>query len=185
MSNYYKKIPNWLKKAIIPLLIGYFVGRNSIPVHTETTTETTSQTELSEKEKKSKTSQESTTKITKPKVTTRTVTQPDGTVIEEKIEEGGSKEKTKKKEKDESKSKKESKTSETKKEKTTTEPFPTWSVGARISAPVTEITSNHLKKELDLTVGYRIYKGFWIEGGASVPMNFSTPSVGVGFRVEF
>lgn len=185
MTNYYKKIPSWLKKAIIPLLIGYFVGRTSVPVHTETTSETISQTEQSEKEKKSKTSKESTKKIVKPKITTRTVTQPDGTVIEEKIEEGGSKEETKKKEKDKSKSEKKSKNTETKKEKTTKQPFSTWSVGARISAPVTEISSNHLKKELDLTVGYRIYKSLWVEAEASTLMNFSTQSVGVGFRIEF
>lgn len=185
MRNFSKKIPSWAKKALIPLLIGYFAGRFSVPVHTETTTEITKQTEQSQKDKKSKTVQENTTKITKPTVTTRIVTKPDGTVIEEKIEEGGSKEKTKKKEKDKSKSESNSKSSESKKEKTITEPFPTWSVGARISAPITDITDNHLKKELDITIGYRIYKSFWLEAAASSPVTFSSPSVGIGFRVEF
>ena len=185
MKNFSKKIPSWAKKALVPLLIGYFAGRFSVPVHTESTTEVTTQIEQSQKEKKSKTVQESKTKITKPTVTTRTVTKPDGTVIEEKIEEGGSKEKTKKKEKDKTKSKSNLKSSESKKEKTVTEPFPTWSVGAKISAPVTDITGNHLNKELDITIGYRIYKSFWLEAAASSPVTFSNPSVGIGFRVEF
>ena len=74
---------------------------------------------------------------------------------------------------------------ETTKEVVKTEPFPSYSVGAHIKAPVSDITTNHLKKELDITVGYRVYKKVWIEGIVSSPLDFKKPAVGIGFRVEF
>jgi len=185
MLELYKKTPNWAKIGSVALLIGYFIGRNSVPIHTEKTSEKITQVEEKQKEESSKTVEESTTKITKPKIIIRVETRPDGTRIEEKIKEGGTKEETKKKEEETKKKEKETKIVEIIKEKTTTQPLPSYSVGAHIKAPVDEITSNHLKKELDVTVGYRVYKGLWIEGVVSTPVDFKKPMVGIGFRVEF
>lgn len=181
----YKKIPNWVKVGIVALLVGYFVGRNSIPVHTEKSTETITQVEQKQSEDTSKKIEESTTKITQPKVVIREEVRPDGTKIKETIKEGGTKEETKRKEEDNKKIEKEIKIVEVNKEVIKTQPLPSYSFGSHIKAPIDDIASNHLKKELDITFGYRTYKGLWLEGVVSSPLDFKKPMFGIGFRVEF
>jgi hypothetical protein len=201
LKELYEKIPVWGKVGAVALVAGYFIGRSAVPVHTETTSETKKETSESENNKKSethtedktKTSEESSKKTQGPiKIITRE-TKPDGTkvdkivVIGPKTEEKNKKEtdSTKKEDKKDESSSKDKKSSETTKQTTITQPLPSYSVGAHIKAPVDEITSNHLKKELDVTAGYRVYKGLWIEGVVSTPMDFKKPMVGVGFRIEF
>ena len=201
LKELYEKIPVWGKVGAAMLVVGYFVGRSAVPVHTETSSETKKETSESENNKKSeshtedktKTSEESSKTTQGPiKIITRE-TKPDGTkvdkivVIGPKTEEKNKKEtdSTKKEDKKDESTKKEKKSSETTKQTTVTQPLPSYSVGAHIKAPVDEITSNHLKKELDVAVGYRVYKSFWLEGVVSTPMDFKKPAVGVGFRVEF
>lgn len=185
MLELYKKIPNWAKVGIVALLAGYFIGRNSIPVHTETTTDKVVVVEKDKNEEETKSSEETTKKITQPKVVIREETRPDGTKIKETTKEGGTKEETKKKEDNSKKVEEKTKVVEVVKEVKVVEPLPSYSVGAHIKAPIDEITSNHLKKELDVTVGYRLYQGLWLEGVVSSPLDFKKPSVGIGFRVEF
>ena len=197
----YNKIPTWGRVGAVTLVIGYFIGRNSIPVHTETTSETkkdTSQTEDTKKsethtEDKNKTTDESSKTTQGPiKIITRE-TKPDGTKVDKIVVIGPKTEEKNKRETDSSKkedkkdesTKKENKSSETTKQTTVTQPLPSYSFGAHIKAPADEIISNHLKKEVDVTAGYRLYKGLWIEGVVSTPMDFKKPAVGVGFRVEF
>jgi hypothetical protein len=201
LKEIYEKIPVWGKVGAAALAVGYFIGRSAVPVHTETTSETKKETSESENNKKSethtedksKTSEESSKKTQGPiKIITRE-TKPDGTkvdkiiVIGPKTEEKNKKEtdSTKKKDKKDESTNKDKKSSETTKQTTVTQPLPSYSVGAHIKTPVDEITSNHLKKELDVTAGYRVYKGLWIEGVVSTPMDFKKPTVGVGFRIEF
>jgi hypothetical protein len=189
LKELYEKIPSWSKVGVVALLVGYFIGRNAVPVHTETTTETqknTSQTET-RIEDKSKTSEESSKTTQGPiKIITRE-TKPDGTKIDKVVVIGPKTEEKNKKETDNTRKedKKDSKSSETTKQTVVTQPLPSYSVGAHIKAPVDEITSNHLKKELDVTAGYRVYKSFWLEGVVSSQMDFKKPAVGLGFRVEF
>lgn len=185
MLELYQKIPNSAKVGVVALLIGYFIGRNAVPVHTEKTTETNTQVEQKQSENSSKKTEESTTKITQPKVVIREETRPDGTKVKIITKEGGTKEETKKKQEDSKKIKTETKIVEVTKEVIKTQPFPSYSVGAHIKAPLDAITNNHLKKELDVTAGYRVYKGLWLEGVVSSPLDFKKPAVGVGFRVEF
>ena len=181
----YNKIPNWGKVGIVCLVAGYFIGRNAVPVHTETTTDKTTVVEKEKNEEESRSSEESTTKKTGPIIIVREETRPDGTKIVERTKQGGTKEETKKKEDNSKKVEEKTKVIEIVKEVKVIEPLPTYSIGAHIKAPVDEITSNHLKKELDVTIGYRVYKSFWLEGVVSTPMDFKKPSVGIGFRVEF
>lgn len=185
MLELYQKIPNWAKVGVVALLAGYFIGRNAVPVHTEKTTETTTQVEQKQTEDTSKKVEESTTKITQPKVVIREETRPDGTKIKETTREGGTKEETKKKEEDKKKTEKETKVVEVTKEVIKTQPLPSYSVGGHIKAPIDSFTTDPLKKELDVTVGYRVYKGLWLEGVVSSPLDFKKPAVGIGFRVEF
>lgn len=181
----YNKTPNWAKAGIVCLVAGYFIGRNAVPVHTETSTDKVVVTEKEKTQEESKSSEETTTKKTGPIIIVREETRPDGTKIVEKTKQGGTKEKTKKKEDNSKKVEEKTKVVEVVKEVKVSVPLPSYSIGAHIKAPIDEITSNHLKKELDVTVGYRVYKSFWLEGVASTPMDFKKPSVGVGFRVEF
>lgn len=197
----YEKIPIWGKVGVITLLVGYFIGRSAVPTHTETTIETKKETTQVEDTKKSesstkdktKTSEKSSKKTQGPiKIITRE-TKPDGSKVDKIIVIGPTTEEknrkktdsNKKENKKEETTKKETKTSEETKQTTISQPLPSYSVGAHIKAPIDEITSNHLKKELDMTAGYRIYKGLWIEGVVSTPMDFNKPMVGIGFRVEF
>jgi hypothetical protein len=201
LKELYEKIPVWGKVGAVALVAGYFIGRSAVPVHTETTSETKKETSESENNKKSesktedktKTSEESSKKTQGPiKIITRE-TRPDGSKVDKIVVIGPKTEEKNKKETDSSKkedkkdesTKKETKTSEETKQTTVSQPLPSYSIGAHIKAPVDEITSNHLKKELDVTVGYRVYKGLWIEGVVSTPMDFKKPMVGVGFRIEF
>lgn len=181
----YKKIPNWGKVGAVCIVAGYFIGRNSVPVHTETTTDKVVVVEKEKNEEETRSSEESTTKKTGPVIIVREETRPDGTKIVEKTKHGGTKEETKKKEDNSKKVEEKTKVVEVIKEVKVIEPLPSYSIGAHIKAPVDEITSNHLKKELDVTVGYRLYKGLWLEGVVSSPLNFKKPAIGIGFRVEF
>lgn len=185
MVELYKKIPNWAKVGIVALLAGYFIGRNAVPIHTETTTDKVVVVENEKTQEETKSTEESTTKKTGPVIIIREETRPDGTKIVEKTKQGGTKEETKKKEDNSKKVEEKTKVVEVIKEVKITEPFPSYSIGAHIKAPVGEITSNHLKKELDVTIGYRVYKKLWFEGVVSSPLDFKKPAVGVGFRVEF
>lgn len=185
MLELYKKIPNWAKISAVALVAGYFIGRNAVPVHTETTTDKVVVVEKEKTKEETKSTEESTKKTTQPKVVIREETRPDGTKIKETTKEGGTKEETKKKEDNSKKVEEKTKVVEVIKEVKVVEPLPSYSIGAHIKAPMDEITSNHLKKELDVTVGYRIYKGLWLEGVVSSPLDFKKPAVGIGFRVEF
>jgi hypothetical protein len=181
----YKKIPNWGKIGVVCIAVGYFIGRNSVPVHTETTTDKVVVVEKEKNEEETKSTEESTTKKTGPVIIVREETRPDGTKIVERTKQGGTKEETKRKEDNSKKVEEKTKVVEVIKEVKVTEPFPSYSIGAHIKAPVDEITSNHLKKELDVTAGYRVYKKLWLEGVVSSPLDFKKPALGVGFRVEF
>lgn len=185
MIELYKKIPNWAKVGVIALLAGYFIGRNAVPVHTETTTDKVVVVEKEKTQEETKSTEESTKKTTQPKVVIREETRPDGTKIKETTKEGGTKEETKKKEDNSKKVEEKTKVVEVIKEVKVVEPLPSYSIGAHIKAPIDSFTTDPLKKELDVAVGYRLYNGLWLEGVVSSPLDFKKPAIGIGFRVEF